>query len=776
MLQVRVVVIDINDNSPMFDVDDVTHAILESTPPGVLFPVQPARDSDSPRFGVSRYELRGGGEKFQLLERWIDENIVDMRLVLNSELDRESIGEYKMELLAFDSGDPANVGSQTITIQVLDANDNMPLFFHQTHELQVEENYPIGLPLRDVTARDLDEGKNGQLFYRFDEKTERLYGKIFKVCSGNGTLLLAQSLDFEQQQLYSLKILVSDSGEFPLTSSAVVVIHVIDVNDNRPKISINDDDVTAGMPSASGDVYVAENRPQNTPVASISVSDADTGAGGAIDCSLTLRTEDRGKFRLEPLMRNEFQIMTSSILDRELKREHDVQVLCTDRGDPRLSAHANLKIVVTDSNDNTPKFTQEHYNFVLRENNDRNAFIGQVKATDADMGAYGRVRYSFCDYISESIQELVNLNARNGVLTAKIEFDHEKRRQVSLCVKAQDSGGSALSSSANVTILIIDVDDNSPKFNKTQFNFDVYENDDSRAVIGRLRAHDLDSPPHDLIYYVIDINSNFDVNANTGTLYTKRSLDRETKDTYEFPVYVRSPKDRVHTDTASVKVKVLDENDNAPVVHSPLPNSILPQISSQTPIGFNITCVNASDVDLAENSRLNFTLSALTLGIFKIDPSTGCIIVARTLNFVKNVEDFTVRLTVTDHGFKRKMTSIFFTIIINASIPFENGSSPSLAVAGSREGIFLNPEIRVIVLASCAALFLVILVICIVCVLFLREKRPKSVRKKDKTAQKSSKNGYVVTNTNGEEPIRTSDTEARYVTQQSLLEVSKQNC
>ena len=720
VIQVRVTIVDINDFMPDFDLDDIERSLVESTPPGLLFPLQPARDLDSPMFGVKRYELRGGDGKFQIVVKDLGGGIIDIRLVLNNALDHEHVDSYELELFAYDGGNPPLIGRQLIRLDVTDANDNVPTFYQSTHELQVAEDYPTGYPLREVTARDLDSGENSKLTYSLEEKSQRLYGDTFQVFPDNGTLLLVSSLDYERQKLYSLKVLASDRGDVALTSTAIIIIHVVDVNDNKPVIRVNDQDS-----SGSVDVIIEENQPADTFIAILSVDDVDQGQNGYVDCTLNLMPKENS-FRMFEIMKNEYQIVTNHPLDREVQRRHALQVTCDDSGTPLLYSHVNINVFVIDLNDNAPVFTHEPYNFFIAENNALNAFIGEVTAVDADSGDNARVAYSFCN--SADSPAGLNLDERNGLLTAKEHFDHETRAMISICIQAQDQGPDPLFVNTYVTITVTDVDDNEPKFNQSEYSFDVYENMADGTVVGRIAAYDFDSAPYNAMLYSIDINPYFAIDVNTGIITTTKSLDREEKSSHTLTAYVRSlhyPAIR-KTDITDIVIHVWDENDNYPIIHSPQPNAVLPPLSSQAPRGSNVTRVIATDKDTGANGRLNYSLTEFDSNAFRIDSRTGWITTQRELTFIAHARSFTLQVTVADLGLMPRDTSIVFTVVVNASIPFYE------PVVGSQT-TFFRPEVKLILVASAAALFLVFLIICVVCVLFIRNRKSSD-----------SKDGYYV--------------------------------
>ena len=157
---------DVNDNSPRFGTEASGHfviSILESAAIGSTFLLPSATDPDSPSFGVHRYNIESDSNNFGLSVTKKLDGFLDVRLRLRERLDRELRHEYKLRLIAFDGGHPARSDSINVTVRVLDANDNDPMFEMQTYEVTiVETDAAIGSsafgrrPITRVRATDPD--------------------------------------------------------------------------------------------------------------------------------------------------------------------------------------------------------------------------------------------------------------------------------------------------------------------------------------------------------------------------------------------------------------------------------------------------------------------------------------------------------------------------------------------------------------------------------------------------------------------------------------------
>lgn len=182
-------------------------------------------------------------------------------LSLSKELDRESRDSYTLTVVARDLGSPQMTSSVQVVIKVLDVNDNRPQFNDSSLQGGIPENLPVGTLVMRVIATDADIGSNAQLLFNF---TTKAYSDVFALNSNNGEITALKSLDRETQDQYSMKIIVSDMGDPQLTSSAVVIINVTDVDDNCPQF----------VP-AEYNVTISENLGFNQSIVQVTATDAD---------------------------------------------------------------------------------------------------------------------------------------------------------------------------------------------------------------------------------------------------------------------------------------------------------------------------------------------------------------------------------------------------------------------------------------------------------------------------------------------------------------------
>uniref|UniRef100_A0A671U762 Cadherin domain-containing protein n=1 Tax=Sparus aurata TaxID=8175 RepID=A0A671U762_SPAAU len=193
---VRVEVLDINDHSPSFPDEETTLEISESVLPGARFQLKPSRDADSGHFSVQQYKL-SHNDHFRLEVKDKGEDGKIPILVVQKSLDRETAVSHSLVLTALDGGKPPKSGEMNILINVLDINDNAPVFSKDAYSVMLDENSPVGTTVLQVNATDLDEGSNGEVVYSLNGREENKLASFLNINSETGDILALKSFDFE---------------------------------------------------------------------------------------------------------------------------------------------------------------------------------------------------------------------------------------------------------------------------------------------------------------------------------------------------------------------------------------------------------------------------------------------------------------------------------------------------------------------------------------------------------------------------------------------------
>nr|XP_033709164.1 protocadherin alpha-6 isoform X7 [Tursiops truncatus] len=412
VFHVEVEVKDINDNPPVFPVKEQRVLIYESRLPDSLFPLEGASDADVGSNSVLTYKL-SSNENFALDVKTNSDDSTQIGLVLRKSLDREEAPEHNLFLMATDQGKPELTATVQLLVTVLDVNDNAPSFGQSEYEAKIFENSDNGTIVMRLNASDRDEGDNGEFSYSFSSLVPSMVSNQFRIDPNTGEIVIQGNLDFENINLYKIRIDATDKGHPPMTGHCTILVKVLDKNDNVPQIALT----SLSLP-------VREDAHFGTVIALISVSDLDSGANGQVTCSLTPHVP----FKLVSTFKNYYSLVLDSALDRESVSNYEVVVTARDGGSPSLSATASVSVEVADVNDNAPAFAHPEYTVFVRENNPPGCHIFTVSARDADAQENALVSYSLVERrVGErTLSSYVSVHAESGKVYALQPLDHEE--------------------------------------------------------------------------------------------------------------------------------------------------------------------------------------------------------------------------------------------------------------------------------------------------------------------------------------------------------------
>ncbi|XP_039478437.1 protocadherin gamma-A2-like [Oreochromis aureus] len=443
---VTIEVLDVNDNAPTFQNSHLEFEISESAALGSRFVLESAEDADVGQNSLQNYILTPT-DNFVLKEYVNPDGSKYAEMVLQKPLDREAQSRLSLKLLAVDGGNPQKSGTVNIEINVLDANDNAPVFNQSLYKAAVIENAPKGTHVVTVNASDIDTGSNGKVSYYFS-KSKAGIADLFDIDEATGRIYVAKEIDFEKDKKIEFRVEAKDQGG--LIDSSKVEIEVLDINDNAPIINV-----------MSFTSPVSEDSAPGTTVGIINVKDLDSGENGQVRCTI----EGSVPFKIKSNVRNYYTLITDAALDRESLSEFNITVIASDAGSPPLSTRKTFNLKVSDVNDNSPKFPRNFYTAWIEENNSPGLSVMTVNAKDPDENQNACVSYILeeCEINGSPVSEYVSVNAESGVVHAVRSFDYEQIKQLSFTVKAQDGGSLPLSSNVTVKIMIQDQNDNPPQ-------------------------------------------------------------------------------------------------------------------------------------------------------------------------------------------------------------------------------------------------------------------------------------------------------------------------
>nr|XP_049605113.1 protocadherin alpha-3-like [Syngnathus scovelli] len=552
---ITVEIIDINDHSPTFPEKTKRLEIFESALPGAKYQLQNAYDPDGGVNSVQQYKI-SQNDHFRLEVKDRGRDGKTPILQLQRQLDRETKRNHKLVLTAIDGGTPPKTGSVEILIDVLDVNDNMPVFTKETYSVTLQENAPLGTTVIQVNATDSDFGSNGEVVYSFGSDVKDKIRQLFNIDPVTGEIIVKGNVDFEEQDSYDIDIQASDKGSIPFKTDKSVIIKIIDVNDNPPEIEVT-----------SLSRAVSEDSRPGTTVALISVTDLDSGLNGKIISHVS----EESPFMLTASMQdNMYAVVTKSQLDREQKQAYDITIIAKDSGEPALTSKQIISVFVSDTNDNSPEFLLSPYTFYISENNKPGDSVFSVKAFDRDEGENAQISYHILRNIAKENghTSFLNINSETGEILALKSFDFETLKSFQFQVVATDGGSPPLSSNVTVKVFILDQNDNAPVIlypvssnGSAQGVEEIPRNIKAGDLVTKVRAYDADIGYNGWLLFSlqrVSDHSLFSLDRYTGQIRTLRSLMETDEAEHRLLILVKDNGNVSLSATATVTVKLVE--------------------------------------------------------------------------------------------------------------------------------------------------------------------------------------------------------------------------
>ncbi|XP_074530022.1 protocadherin alpha-8-like isoform X8 [Halichoeres trimaculatus] len=551
--RIEVVITDINDNAPSFMEEMATVDMSESSYVGERHPLPIARDADVGVNSVKTYRL-SANEYFSLDIQGTGAQSVSAELVLQKALDREHQAVIELTLTAIDGGKPPKTGTLQIKVNVLDVNDNPPLFSKSLYKVQVVENANIGTTILELTATDLDDGVNAQLVYSFTEKGHLKPDEKFALDENTGEITVKGNIDYEENQAFEIRVQARDKGNPPRVAHSKVLVEVLDVNDNAPEISVS------SLMSP-----VKEDAELGTVVAMVTITDRDGGKNGQTNCKVS----DSLPFKLKSNYKNYYSLLVDGPLDRESVSKYNVSITAIDEGNPALSTTSVITVQISDVNDNPPLFTEPLINIYVNENSPVGKTIHTLTTLDLDLNENAKATYRLINNSPKATQyaSMININSETGDIVSLQSFNYEELKTFQFKVQATDSGVPPLSSNVTVNVLILDENDNNPTILAPYSEHGSVNSEsipysaEAGYFVAKIRAVDADSGYNALLSYHLSEpkgNNLFRIGTSTGEIRTKRRMSDNDLKTHPLLVLVSDNGEPSLSATVSIDVVVVE--------------------------------------------------------------------------------------------------------------------------------------------------------------------------------------------------------------------------
>ncbi|XP_056358444.1 protocadherin gamma-B5-like [Oenanthe melanoleuca] len=602
--------------------------------------------------GLSADELPARKLRLSEEKQYFSVNEENGNLYVNERLDREEMcGASAACSVSFEVlvHNPLNIFHVDVAIE--DVNDNSPTFSKGVLDLEIGELIPPGSRFPLEMARDADVGSNSMVTYQLT--SDPSFSLSMKEKPGGKKqpeLVLERALDREKQNSFHLVLTAVDGGEPARSGTIQVLINVTDANDNSPVFS-----------KSVYEARVPENLPAGSLVLQVRATDADAGSNGRV--SYSFANVPDGVRLLFSVDRESGEVRTVGALDFEEENKYIFGLEATDGGG--LTDHCEVQIDITDENDNAPEITILSLSSPVSEDAPVGTVVALLKVRDRDSGENGQVS---CELSGEAPLSIVASPGGSYKVVTASALDREQASEQRVTVVARDRGRPALWSSTELVLEVSDVNDNAPVFEEAAYSAYVAENNAAGALVLRVQARDADAGANGRVSYWLAGGSAgaagaaplVSVEARSGALYAQRSLDYEQCREFWVAVRAQDGGAPARSSTATVRVFVLDRNDNAPRVLWPAaaaaaageapaaaPFEVVPRSAEA---GYLVAKVVAVDADAGRNAWLSYELvQASEPALFRVGLHSGEVRTARAVS-ERDAAKQRVVAVVKDHG------------------------------------------------------------------------------------------------------------------------------
>ncbi|KAI8035371.1 hypothetical protein M5D96_011814 [Drosophila gunungcola] len=677
-IEVRIKVLDVNDNSPEFPEPSIAISFSESATSGTRLLLDAATDADFEENGVTdQYEIVAGNvdNKFRLATTANPSGDNSyLHLETTGNLDRESRGSYQLNISARDGGSPPRFGYLQVNVTILDVNDNPPIFDHSDYNVSLNETALPGTPVVTVMASDNDLGDNSKITYYLAETEHQ-----FTVNPETGVISTTErvncppqtnSKSSSNQKSCVFTVFARDHGSPRQDGRTYVTVNLLDTNDHDPIISFR------YFPDGGKVATVDENAVNGTVVAAVAVKDSDSGLNGKTTVRIVSGNELR-HFRLEEAADLHI-VRVNAVLDREEIGKYNLTVVAMDQGSPARITTAHLIINVNDVNDHEPVFEKSEYAAVLSELSPTGSFVASITATDEDTGVNAQVHY---EILSGNELKWFSMDPLTGLIVSAGPLDREIRDTIELSISARDGGPNPKFAYTQLKVIILDENDEAPQFSQSEQNVTLAEDSPPQTIVALMSATDHDQGTNGSVTFALAPSverlypRQFALDALTGQLTMRLPLDREKMSRYEIPVIARDQgAPTPQSATATVYLQVADVNDNDPEFY---PRHYIYTLSEDDiKVGEKekeiekeektLLHVTASDLDDGDNALIEYRLESGGENLFQLDSRSGAISLRGVVTTMHLKPHYKLQISARDAGQRRSQKDAVVEIVLKS--------------------------------------------------------------------------------------------------------------
>lgn len=614
-IDVTVTILDVNDNAPRFELPDYqVYNILEDVKIGTKITTISATDADSGRNAEIEYSI--DRNEFSIDSRG---NIMTSR-----RLDADVNNTYVLTVKATDKGSPPLSGTAVVRVYTENTNDEAPKFSQDVYTPNVDENAGPRTLVTTVVASDKD-GDNVQFGFAPNTKTS-----MFQIDERTGVIRLSNNAIKLDRDKYELNVTAKDDGKccegkgnnIIHTSTALVVVFITDVNDQKPTFE----------DCANYNPTIREGLPFLTPVTTVKATDNDKGHNGQVRYSIVQQHHQKGsKFVIDEITG---EIKTNKVFDREGEdgRFVSVTVKAVDRGSPPLEGVCSFKIEITDENDNPPLFDRQEYHENVRQDMSIGSHILRVSASDEDVDLNGAISYSLAASGRRNDLDYFSVSPETGWISLRKPLDRDSYQMRAI---ARDQAPPYHNATVEVILDVVDRANSPPQWDQPVYTKRVKEDERKLSRIISIKASSGIKDNPTVIYTMIRGSTEQTNKMRTFILSTRvegphtyadimlnQYLDYEKITFYNLTVRAENNGNQQLASECSVNIEVEDVNDEIPLFVEREQQTVLESM----PPGTKVTQVQAIDADgTSPNNIVYYSIESLDGAEqnFTIDRNTG---------------------------------------------------------------------------------------------------------------------------------------------------------
>ncbi|KAM5301638.1 protocadherin alpha-7-like [Glossophaga mutica] len=446
-VQLHITVLDANDNAPAFDRTLYAVKLPENVPNGTLVIKLNASDSDEDLNGDILYSFSSDVSPDVKSKFYIDP--ISGEILAIGHIDFEETKAYNIRVEAIDRGYLPLAGHCTVTVEVMDANDNAPELTVTSLSLPISEDAQPGTVITLIKVSDRDSGANGQVTCSL---TPHVPFKLVSTFKNYYSLVLDSALDRESVADYAVVVTARDRGSPPLSATASVSVEVADVNDNAP---------TFAQPEYTA--FVKENNPPGCHIFTVSARDLDAQENALVSYSLVeRRVGERALSSYVSVHAESGKVFALQPLDHEELELLQFQVSARDAGVPPLGSNVTLQVFVLDENDNAPALLPPGagggggaVSQLVSRSVGAGQVVAKVRAVDADSGYNAWLSYEL-QPAADGARSPFRVGLYTGEISTTRALDEADAPRQRLLVLVKDHGEPVLAATATVLLSLVD--------------------------------------------------------------------------------------------------------------------------------------------------------------------------------------------------------------------------------------------------------------------------------------------------------------------------------